>query len=237
VILNNDEVAFPLVYLQVAEGRRLDVLPGVALQYRETGAYRAARSYWPDRLPPLTAFRIEPRVTRVPSPVLDAIVNHAGNRYPIVWDRLDGATFRRGRLVPYFHLALVVPPGHEPSDVDPGFGDALDLVTLFQDLLVTMRMPQADAFALWRLAIGPLTQTAASHYQRGDLEGAIAVDTLALGIYPDEPLVHFNRALAFEAAGMTAQAVADLERAYLGGHDPEAVLEAMQRLGFEAVPR
>ncbi len=214
VLLNNDEVAFPLLYAQAAEGRRLDVTPVTSLQYTDPMGYCAALRHWPDRLPPAGATIAGSSVTMGRSPLVDAIVAHAASRRVVLWDLLDDDTIRHDRIVPFYHLGRIVPEGATRAQLVAAHGNAsASLKAAFESFFFASHLPDCDAFALSRLATGPLARTALIHLETGDLLASITASSLGLGLSPDEGLLYYNRAVALERAGLAADALADYERA------------------------
>jgi len=233
LFVNNDETGFPLVYAQVVEGRRLDVTPAVPLMLMETGSYASARSFWPDRLPREDAMRPLPSVhAGAPEKVSDSVVNHAGGRYPILWDNTDCRTLKADSMVPYYHLALVVPPLHpELREAWEAKSNEDDLVGLFAEFFMTVNMEGPDVFPLRRLALGSLACTGGLYYRRRNLRGTVLANTLALGFAPGEPEFHYNRAIALENAGYDAKAQADYRAALALGMKSADLDAALARIG------
>jgi hypothetical protein len=233
VFVNNDEVAFPLVYIQAAEGRRLDVVAGSTLMLGRSGAYAAARSIWGDRLPPPAAVDAggEGGAKLRPESLLDAILSHTGGRCPLLWDQSDDKTVEPRYLVPYYHLAAVIPDGREDlRQAWKGRGGESELVKVFYEFfdLPTFRGP--DLFPFWRLARWPLGITALLHFYSGNLHGFEVVTSLALEYAPDDPMLLYNRALAFEQLGELEAALRSYKLSLKAGYRDVEVGEAIARV-------
>jgi hypothetical protein len=234
VFLNSDEVGFPLLYLQAAEGRRLDMTLGVGLMYSDREAYGVARKFWPGRLPAPGAMKTSPSVhasARKGGYLLDAIVNHAGGRYPLILDHFDKDIIDPRFLVPYYHLAVILPPGLE-SLAGPWLPRASeeDMVRVFHEFFIMMNVEDADLFALHRLAIGPLSRTGALYYRKQDMKGVVVANTIALGFSPDEPGLLYSRGVAFERSDNNAEALVDYLGAWKLSEGNEALMRAVTRV-------
>lgn len=234
VFLNSDEVGFPLLYLQAAEGRRLDVTPALGLMYSDRNVYCVARKFWPGKLPAPGSMRLSPSVhasARRGGYLLDAIVNHAGGRYPLILDHFDKDMLDPRFLVPYYHLAVILPPGRE-SLADPWRPRASEeeMVRVFHEFFIVMKVEDADLFALHRLAVGPLSRTGALYYQELNMKGVVLANTLALGFSPDEPGLLYSRGVALERSGNNAEALADYLGAWKLSGGNETLMKAVTRV-------
>jgi hypothetical protein len=234
VLASNDEVGFPLMYVQVAEGRRLDVAVLSALTVLEPGGRRAARAHWPDRIPPPGRIELPRTVTSHRSPVIDAIVSYAGRRSPVVWDFHDGRTVDASQLVPFHHLALFVPTGVDRRAYHARRGDAaLALGSAFNAFLLGHPSPPCDAYSRERLAMRTLARAALLYSDVGDDRAAVAATNTALLLAPDRPLLVYNRGVFLERAGHPDRALLDYRRALELGWDPSRVRGDVERLSSD----
>jgi hypothetical protein len=230
VFVNNDEVGFPLLYIQAAEGRRLDVIAGNTLMLGRSGGYETARSIWGNRLPPLGA--VEPGGGRLrPESLLDAILSHTGGRYPLLWDQSDDRTVEPRYLVPYYHLAVVIPDGREDlRQAWEGKGSESELVNVFCEYFDPPTFRGPDLFPFWRLARWPLGITAVLHFHSGNPHGFEVVTGLALEYAPGDPVLLYNRALAFEHLGNLEAALHGYKLSLKAGYRDVEVGKAIARV-------
>lgn len=236
LFLNNDEVSFPLLYMQTAEGRRLDVVPGARLQLTRPNGYAVARAYWPDRLPPeseiWTGSDGDP--DSVDAKFLKALLRNAENRWPVLWDHTgEGAHDQDpGLMLPYYHLAVIAPAGMEALRSRwRGKGDAFALTSRFHDFFeLSAAFSITDAFAYWRLARWPLLGTSVLYFRSGDRTGCEIVNALALEYVPDDAFLLYSQGIAMELRGAYESSLFFYKMALEGGYDEVEIEKAVKRV-------